>query len=133
MKKLIISMLVILATTSIQQSLRGNNSEINSNNYTFILNINSNNIYNQLIVKNYSNEFLELFNTAERKIKVSVQNGGPKIANATIKIVSLDGVDNIGPYLIEEGSIYEYDLPDTTWYVEVISISEDSEVISWYE
>jgi len=126
-------MLVVLTTTSIQQSLRGNNSEINSKNFTSVL-IESNTEFNtQNLVKNTIYELSELFTIGDRKIKIIIINSDDKIAIANIKIVSPFSSEEIGPYYIEEGNIYEYIVPDISWYIEVINISENSEINYWNE
>jgi len=129
MKKLIISILVVIASTSFQPNLEGNNS----NTFTHDL-LESN---KSILTHDFNNTtFINLFDfysTGDKKIRVRVKNEDPTIANATIKLVSPNGINQSGPHYIEEGTDYEFYVPDDTWYVSIISSSENAEVVYWYE
>ncbi len=133
MKKLIISMLVVFATTSIQQSLRGNNSEVIGTKSIFSFTKNFQTICSYSKLSSTFYKINNLLITGDKKLNIQVKGQDNITASATVKLVSFDGLQNAGPYYLVEGNIYNFYVPDDTWYVEVISKTDNSEVISWYE
>lgn len=126
-------MLVLLATATFQQNIKGSNVEISSNISTFSLTESNQSLYTQ---NSHFITFYKLFDnftTGDKRVSIEVKNQDPTIANATIKLVSPNGIDSTEIYFIEEGNIYEFYVPDETWYVEIISKSDNAEVTFWYD
>jgi len=133
MKDLIISMLVVFVTVSFQQNLNGSNNNINS--HTLIVNSTNQKMWisDKLFTDYEIFKPLDLVNLGDSRLKVKVENSKPTIANALIKIVTQEGVVEIGPCFIEENIIYQYYVLDESSYVEVLNLSEEATVTFLFE
>ncbi len=128
MKNLIISMLVIIASVSFQPNLEGNNS----NTFTHDLLESNKTIFTQDCNKTSLLKLIDCFETGDKKINIQIDNKTPETTNATYNLVSSNHNEVLGPYYIEEGNIQEHDVSDESWVVEIIQISEDTELNYWY-
>lgn len=76
---------------------------------------------------------LQLLSMEERMLKVKIENDNPNTtATGKIMVVSNDGNDEYGPYVITEGEILEVTVDQREWTVQEIESSEGSIITSWY-
>jgi hypothetical protein len=70
----------------------------------------------------------------ERQMKVSVvRKNGEELATAIVSVYSLDKESVLGPFTVNEGTVLSQTIDERDWGVEVLSISEESEMSVWIE
>lgn len=80
----------------------------------------------------YGHNQLSLLAAEERKVNIQVDDTSPNsTASAIITINSLDGLDEFGPYTVNEGENLIITIDERDWFVETLSSSQNAEVTYW--
>ena len=104
---------------------------LNGNNCGYIFNANDIGMSDSLNRKEYTPHNSLMQNMDEGKLNVEVRDSSPgQQSEATVKVYSLDGMDELGPYIVQEGITLTVDIDNREWSVLVIEKTPGSEV-SW--
>lgn len=91
--------------------------------------VSTNNIHNQNITIQQIQECKILFRSEKRKMIVKVtDSNSTNTATAVVIIYSLDGMDELGPFDLYEGTPLNVDIDSHEWSVQIVNQTLGSEV-----
>ena len=77
---------------------------------------------------------LQLESMEERQMIVKVEDESPSQSTwAIVKIYSLDGLDELGPYTVNEGTLLYVTIDEREWGVKVIDFLSGCIISTWIE
>ncbi len=132
MKVLVMKLLVVVVAITLTGKMNANPTSINENN-----NAKTNSWFSEqeqfnMTLSIYEPNQLSLLAAEERKVNIQVDDTSPNsTASAIITINSLDGLDEFGPYTVNEGENLIITIDERDWFVETLSSSQNAEVTYW--
>lgn len=139
MKKLVMTMLVVVAATTLTTKLSATNPIVSSSVLTIaepttfveVREINASFLTTLLCFNPLSQQILSM---EERKLKVKADdNETTHTAIIEVEIYSIDGLDVLGPFTVTEGEILSVDVDEREWGVNTLGATQGAEVSFWFE
>ncbi|RLD45222.1 MAG: hypothetical protein DRI89_01670 [Bacteroidetes bacterium] len=139
MKKLVMTLLVVVAATTLTTKLSATNPIVSSSLLTIAEPTTFVEVWETNAFLN-TNPFCfdpltqRTMTMGEKKMKVKVDDNTPvSTATAEVEIYSLDGIDVLGPFTVTEGVVLEVDIDNREWGVSTLEVSQGAEISYWVE
>lgn len=80
------------------------------------------------------NPFIRILSMEERQMVVDVEDENPNQTTwAIVYVYSIDGLDELGPYTVYEGTPLQVPVDDREWGVRVCDFLEGCELSAWIQ